>query len=101
MKTARDALSPTSRTPIATNDLLPGALHDQIAAGSRENSTEYVLPHAFVPRTRRTQLDTALSPTMEPMSVARKNSLQNVAGSLKKRIPKITVPTAPIPVQTG
>ena len=30
-----------------------------------------------------------------------KNNLQNVAGSLKKRMPTITVPTAPIPVHTG
>ncbi len=30
-----------------------------------------------------------------------KNNLQKVAGSLKNKIPTITVPTAPIPVQTG
>lgn len=30
-----------------------------------------------------------------------KNILQNVAGSLKKKIPTSTAPTAPIPVQTG
>lgn len=30
-----------------------------------------------------------------------KNNRQNVAGSLKNKIPTITVPTAPIPVQTG
>ena len=45
--------------------------------------------------------DNNLIPTIDPMSVAVKNSRQNVAGSLKKRIPTITVPTAPIPVQTG
>ncbi len=30
-----------------------------------------------------------------------KNNRQNVAGSLKKIIPTMTVPTAPIPVHTG
>ena len=30
-----------------------------------------------------------------------KNNLQNVAGSLKTKIPNSTVPTAPIPVQTA
>ena len=35
------------------------------------------------------------------MSVTIKNSRQKVAGSWKTRMPMITVPTAPIPVQTG
>ena len=30
-----------------------------------------------------------------------KNNRQNVAGSLKTKMPTITVPTAPIPVHTG
>ena len=42
-----------------------------------------------------------LSPTMDAMSVVMKNSRQNVAGSWKKRMPTSTVPTAPMPVQTG
>lgn len=39
-------------------------------------------------------------PTIEPIKVLRKNILKKVTGSLKTIIPKRTVPTAPIPVQT-
>ena len=42
-----------------------------------------------------------LSPTIEEMSRVMKNNLQKVAGSPKKRMPTMTVPTAPMPVQTG
>lgn len=35
------------------------------------------------------------------ISVVIKNNRQNVAGSLKNKMPIITVPTAPIPVHTG
>lgn len=45
--------------------------------------------------------DNALSPTIDPMRVVRKNNLQNVAGSWKTKMPTRTVPTAPIPVHTG
>ena len=38
---------------------------------------------------------------MEPIKVQIKNILQKVAGSLKQKMPIITVPTAPIPVQTA
>jgi hypothetical protein len=38
---------------------------------------------------------------IEAINVKRKNILQKVAGSLKKTIPAITLPTAPIPVQTA
>ena len=38
---------------------------------------------------------------IEPMSVVRKNSLQNVAGSWNMNIPTTTAPTAPMPVHTG
>ena len=44
---------------------------------------------------------TTLIPIIEAISVKVKNSLQKVAGSLKTKIPSSTVPTAPIPVQTG
>ena len=47
------------------------------------------------------QFDTILSPTIETIKVVMKNNLQKVAGSLNIRIPKSTVPTAPIPVQTA
>lgn len=45
--------------------------------------------------------DSDFSPIIDPISVVRKNSRQNVAGSLNMKIPTITAPTAPIPVQTG
>lgn len=45
--------------------------------------------------------DSILRPTMDATKVVIKNSLQNVAGSLKMKIPTRTVPTAPIPVHTG
>jgi len=45
--------------------------------------------------------ETALSPITEAIRVTMKNSLQKVTGSLKKKMPRSTVPTAPIPVQTG
>lgn len=38
---------------------------------------------------------------MDRMSVKRKNIRQKSTGSLKIQIPTITVPTAPIPVQTA
>ena len=41
------------------------------------------------------------SPMMDAISVVRKNSRQNVAGSLKMNMPTSTAPTAPIPVQKG
>lgn len=43
----------------------------------------------------------SLRPIIEIISVDMKNSLQNVAGSLKHNMPTITVPTAPMPVHTG
>ena len=45
--------------------------------------------------------DTSFSPMIEAMSVVMKKSLRNVAGSWKNTIPRMTVPTAPIPVHTG
>ena len=45
--------------------------------------------------------DNVFSPMIDPMSVVRKNNLQNVAGSLKTNIPTTTAPTAPMPVHTG
>lgn len=38
---------------------------------------------------------------MDAIKVTKKNKRQNSAGSLKIQIPMITVPTAPIPVQTA
>lgn len=38
---------------------------------------------------------------MEAMRVEIKNSLQKSTGSLNKKMPTSTVPTAPIPVQTA
>ncbi len=50
----------------------------------------------------RTQCEeTIFNPTIEAINVAIKNSLQKSAGSLKKRIPMITAPTAPMPVHTA
>ncbi len=43
----------------------------------------------------------SFNPIIEIIRVEIKNNLQKLDGSLKKRIPTITVPTAPIPVQTG
>lgn len=45
--------------------------------------------------------DITLSPTTEAIRVKMKNSRQKVTGSLKIRMPMMTVPTAPIPVHTG
>lgn len=45
--------------------------------------------------------DSALRPMIEPISVVRKKSRQNVAGSLKMKMPMTTAPTAPMPVHTG
>lgn len=42
-----------------------------------------------------------LSPIIEAIKVPIKNNRQKVAGSLKYKIPIITVPTAPIPVHTA
>lgn len=42
-----------------------------------------------------------LRPTIDNIKVVMKNNRQNVAGSLKNRMPTMTVPTAPIPVHTG
>ena len=47
------------------------------------------------------QCEAAFRPTIDPISVIRKNILQKLAGSLKKKIPTIAVPAAPIPVQTA
>ena len=47
------------------------------------------------------QEETTFSPTMDTISVKIKKSLPKLTGSLKKTIPIITVPTAPIPVQTA
>lgn len=44
---------------------------------------------------------TIFNPTIEIIKVVMKNNRQNVAGSLKKKIPTRTAPTAPIPVHTG
>ena len=44
---------------------------------------------------------TIFRPTTDAIRVKMKNSLQNEAGSLNTKIPTMTVPTAPIPVQTG
>jgi len=41
------------------------------------------------------------NPATEAMSVKRKNIRQKSVGSLKKIIPTITVPAAPIPVHTA
>lgn len=40
-------------------------------------------------------------PMIERIKVVMKKIRQKVAGSLKKRMPTITAPTAPIPVHTG
>lgn len=47
------------------------------------------------------QVETNFNPTMDAINVPIKNSLKNSAGSLKKTIPMIAVPTAPIPVHTA
>ncbi len=41
------------------------------------------------------------NPMIDAMSVVKKNSRQNVAGSWKMKMPMTTAPTAPIPVHTG
>ncbi len=38
---------------------------------------------------------------IEPIRRKMKNNLQKCAGSLKKKMPTSTVPTAPMPVQTA
>jgi len=48
-----------------------------------------------------TQSETALRPAIEPIRVARKKSRQKSVGSRNSTIPMITVPTAPMPVQTA
>ena len=45
--------------------------------------------------------ETNLRPITETIRVEMKKSRQNCAGSLKKIIPTMTVPTAPMPVQTA
>lgn len=45
--------------------------------------------------------ETAFNPTTEPIKVTIKKILQKLTGSLKKKIPIKTVPTAPIPVHTA
>lgn len=45
--------------------------------------------------------ETAFNPTTEPIKVTIKKILQKLMGSLKKKIPIKTVPTAPIPVHTA
>ena len=45
--------------------------------------------------------DNTFSPTIETISVNVNSILQKVTGSWKMKIPTNTVPTAPIPVQTG
>ena len=45
--------------------------------------------------------DTNLSPTIDPISVARKTMRQGLIESLKKAMPTNAVPNAPIPVQTA
>ncbi len=45
--------------------------------------------------------DTYFSPAIELIKVTIKNNRQKLTGSLKKTMPKTTVPTAPIPVQTA
>ena len=52
-------------------------------------------------RSEVTHDETVLSPTIEAISVVRKNSRQNVAGSLKMKMPTSTAPTAPMPVHTA
>lgn len=46
------------------------------------------------------QLETTFNPITEAISVVIKNRRQKSAGSLKRKIPTSTVPTAPMPVQT-
>ena len=62
----------------------------------------------FMPRwsnlskvTNQIHYEMIFSPMMDAISVVRKNSRQNVAGSLKMNMPTSTAPTAPIPVQAG
>ena len=45
--------------------------------------------------------DTNFNPTIEPIRRKIKNTLQKSEGSLKRAIPTIAVPTAPMPVQTA
>lgn len=45
------------------------------------------------------QFVTSFRPIIDAINVKMKNSRIGVAGSLKKTIPMMTVPTAPIPVQ--
>jgi hypothetical protein len=45
--------------------------------------------------------ETNFKPTIEIISVVRKNNLQKVAGSLNTSIPTTTIPNAPIPVHTA
>ena len=50
---------------------------------------------------RRHYLLTAFRPTMAPINNVIKKRRAAVSGSSRKRMPSTTVPTAPIPVQTG
>jgi hypothetical protein len=43
----------------------------------------------------------SFKPTIDPIRVVMKNNLQKATGSLKKKMPINTMPTAPIPVQTA
>ena len=45
--------------------------------------------------------ETVLSPTIEPTSRVRNKIRPKETGSLKKKIPMIAVPAAPMPVQTA
>ena len=55
----------------------------------------------LVPLKPRHQCETTFKPTMEIISVLIKNIRQKSAGTLKKKMPINTVPTAPIPVHTA
>lgn len=46
-------------------------------------------------------VEVSCNPIIDIIRVLRKNILQKVIGSLKTSIPKITVPTAPIPAHTA
>jgi hypothetical protein len=46
-------------------------------------------------------LETTFNPKIEAIRVKIKKMRQKVTGSLKNNNPNITVPTAPIPVQTA
>ena len=76
---------------------------EEATVGLVQNSHTLLVGELLLETVHRSEFhyEMILSPTMDAMSVVMKNKRQKVADSLKKKIPTSTVPTAPMPVQTG